>query len=47
MYDFAAAVAEDHQDEQDIKGDCWNSEKINRTLVNMIFQESPPDLRRL
>ena len=47
MYDFAAAVAEDHQNEQNIKGDCRNSEKVNRTLVRMIFQESPPGLRRL
>ena len=47
MYDFAAAMAEDHQDEQNIKGDCRNSEKVNRTFVTMIFQESPPGLRGL
>ena len=46
MNDFATAVAKDHQNEQNIEDGCRNSEKINRTLVRMIFQESSPGLRR-
>jgi hypothetical protein len=46
MYDFASAVAEDHQNKQDVEGGCRYSEKINRTLVHMIFQESLKPLRR-
>ncbi len=47
MYDFATAVAENHQNKQNVEGGCRNSEKINRTLVRMVFQESPPSLRQL
>ncbi len=47
MNDFATAVAEDNQNEQNVEGGCRNREKINRTLVRMIFQESSPGLRRL
>jgi len=47
MYDFGPVVAEDHQNEQDVEGGCGNSEKINRTLVQMVFQESPSSLRQL
>ena len=46
MNDFATAVAEDHQNEQNIEDGCRNREKIDRTLVRMIFQESSPGLRR-
>jgi hypothetical protein len=47
MHDFAAAVAKYHQNEQNVESGCRNSEKIDRTLVYMIFQESAPRLRRL
>lgn len=51
MYDFAAAMAEGHQDEQNIKSDCRNSEKLNRTLISLPgpldlnFQKSLKPLR--
>ena len=47
MHDFAPAVAKDHQNEQNIESNCRNGEKIDRTLVCMIVQESPPRLRWL
>jgi len=47
MNNFASVVAEDHQNEQNVERGCRNSEKINRTLVHMVFQESPPSLRQL
>lgn len=39
MDDFAAAVAEDQNNEQNAEGGCWNNEKINRVRVRMIFRK--------
>ena len=47
MYDFAPVVAKDHQNEQKVESNCRDNEKIDRTLICMIVQESPPSLRRL
>jgi hypothetical protein len=44
MDDLTTTVAQNHQNEQDVEGGCRNSEKVNRTLARMIFQESPPAL---
>jgi len=37
MDDFAAGVAEGHQNEQNVEGDCWNSE--NRKTVSPLYME--------
>lgn len=44
MYNLVTAVVQDHQNEQNIEGGCRNSEKINRALTRMVFEESPPGL---
>ena len=45
MYDFATAVAENRQNEQNVEGGCRNSEKINRTFVRMF--EFPEQFKTL
>ena len=44
MDDLAAAVPQDHQNKQNIEGDRWDGEKVDRTLACMVFQESAPGL---